>query len=307
MFSDSAVRQQITMEPGSNTILLHMRTACSSIRTKRVGVATTVEQLLFIAWEEFLVPFGIGIETRLWLRKDGISPIKALFKLSPDVSLQDLGLIEHPQQIIYVDFKNEWNGGSRWSLYPHESCPGVARKSHLEADLTTAIIPSLQKINGAVAEAESELKRLEHVKKVELQKSSVKCGLEIKALVRKHEKEKNDLYKKHHLLLTSLETEHIEKVDDARRKLTEHKKVKREAQLKIRDMFGMHAVKIPECTTCFDPLLPPLKIFTCEEGHLICEPCKVQVVANTCVVCRSPGGQAARALAVEIMIKDIVG
>jgi len=294
------------MEPESNTILLHMRTACSSIRTKRVCVSTTLEQLLFIAWEEFKVPFGI--ETRLWLRRDGISPIKALSRLSSDVSLQDLGLIEHPEQIIYVDLKNEkGNGGSRWSLYPHESCPGVARKSHLEADLTTALIPSLQKINGAVAKAESELKRLEHVKKVELHKSNVKCGLEIKALVRKHEKEKNDLTKKHQLLLTSLETGHIEKIDDARRKLTEHKKVKREAQLKIREMFGMHAVKIPECTTCFDPMLPPVKIFTCEEGHLICEPCKVQVVANTCVVCRSPGGQAVRALAVENMIKDIVG
>jgi len=298
------------MEPESNTISLHMQTARSSIWTKRVSVATTVEQLLFIAWEEFQVP--LGIETRLWLRRNGSSAVTALLGLSADVSLQNLGLIEHPEHTIYVDLKYEtqkegWRSG--WSLYPN--CPGggVARKSHLEADLRTAVIPSLQKINRTVAEAERELKRLEHVKNVELHKSAVNCGLESESLARKHEKEKSDLSRKHERLRASLETEHFEKIDDARINLTEHMKVQREAQLKIREMIGlqMQPVQIPECTTCFDPMLPPVKIFTCEKGHLICEPCKVQVVGNTCVVCRSPGGQAVRALAVENMIKDIVG
>merc|ERR1719427_708121 len=84
--------------------------------------------------------------------------------------------------------------------------------------------------------------------------------------------------------------------------------IKTVVQLKMLKTFGtFRPVKIPDCPVCLLPMLPPLKIFSCKRGHVICEKCKPRVVANTCVVCRSPGGQAVRALAVENLINEIVG
>ena len=72
-------------------------------------------------------------------------------------------------------------------------------------------------------------------------------------------------------------------------------------------MLGTGPGEIPECPVCLSPMLPPVKIFSCERGHLICERCKPRVVVNTCVICRSPGGQTVRAFAVENLINEIVG
>jgi len=281
-------------ESASGAVKLGVKTAGSKIRVKMVNIkTTTLRQLLSMVWEEFKVP--AGIETRLWLNRAGIGRIRE-YKVLPmsrlGVSLEDLGLIEHPlkQQIIFAQLKTE--EGSGWS-----SCsePGIA-KSPLEADLNTSIIPSLENITRTVECAERELEDRKDMKQDELQILDAVHDDESRALALKHKEEKEKLSLKHKKL-----------IDEAQRRLDEHKKVKTEAQMKIHETFGTGPAKIPECSACKEPMLPPVKIFSCERGHLICETCKPRVVANTCVVCRSPGGQAVRALAVENLINQIVG
>jgi len=284
------------MENKSGAVKLGVKTTGSETRVKMVNIkTTTLRQLLSMVWEEFKVP--AGIETRLWLNRAGIGR-NMEYKVLPmsmsrlGVSLEDLGVIEQApkQQIIFVELKTE--EGSRWS-----SCsePGIA-KSPLEADLDTSIIPSLENITRTVDYAERELEKRKSMKQEELQNLDAVHADESRALALKHDEEKKELSLKHQKL-----------IDEAQRRLDEHKKVKTEAQLKIHKTFGTGPAKIPECSACLEPMLPPVKIFSCERGHLICETCKPRVVANTCVVCRSPGGQAVRALAVENLINQIVG
>jgi len=281
-------------ESASGAVKLGVKTAGSETRVKMINIkTTTLRQLLSMVWEEFKVP--AGIETRLWLNRADIGRNKE-YKVLPmsrlSVSLENLGVIEQApkQQIIFVQLKTE--EGSGWS-----SCsePGIA-KSSLETDLNSSIIPSLENITRTVDCAKRELENRKSMKQEELQNLDAVHADESRALALKHKEEKKKLSLKHKRL-----------IDEAERRLDEHKKVKTEAQVKIHETFGTGPAKIPECSACLEPMLPPVKIFSCERGHLICETCKPRVVANTCVVCRSPGGQSVRALAVENLINQIVG
>ena len=46
----------------------------------------------------------------------------------------------------------------------------------------------------------------------------------------------------------------------------------------------MDVTKLLECPVCLDEMLPPVKIFQCSNGHIICEKCKNMV--KVCPTCR---------------------
>ena len=58
---------------------------------------------------------------------------------------------------------------------------------------------------------------------------------------------------------------------------------------------------IPECPVCLEDLKPPLKIFNCRNGHLICSVCKPKV--NICTNCREE--YTGRATAIEQMLREM--
>ena len=43
-----------------------------------------------------------------------------------------------------------------------------------------------------------------------------------------------------------------------------------------------------ECSVCLDDMKPPVKIFQCRNGHVMCEPCKNHPEVITCPTCRIP-------------------
>merc|ERR1719225_1695726 len=43
-----------------------------------------------------------------------------------------------------------------------------------------------------------------------------------------------------------------------------------------------------ECSVCLDDLKPPVKIFQCRNGHVMCESCKNHPEVITCPTCRIP-------------------
>ena len=43
-----------------------------------------------------------------------------------------------------------------------------------------------------------------------------------------------------------------------------------------------------ECSVCLDDMKPPVKIFQCRNGHVMCESCKNHPEVMTCPTCRIP-------------------
>ena len=43
-----------------------------------------------------------------------------------------------------------------------------------------------------------------------------------------------------------------------------------------------------ECSVCLDDMKPPVKIFQCKNGHVMCESCKNHPEVMTCPTCRIP-------------------
>lgn len=61
---------------------------------------------------------------------------------------------------------------------------------------------------------------------------------------------------------------------------------------------------IPECPSCTEQMKPPVNIFNCPNGHLICSDCKPNVPKNLCIECRTP--YAGRANGMEKIIRNLV-
>jgi|ERR1712179_187031 len=65
---------------------------------------------------------------------------------------------------------------------------------------------------------------------------------------------------------------------------------------------------VPECPVCYERMSPPMQIFTCGNGHVICSVCKekVEETRNMCIN-RCGAVYAGRATAMEQMIRQIFG
>jgi len=65
---------------------------------------------------------------------------------------------------------------------------------------------------------------------------------------------------------------------------------------------------VPECPVCYERMSPPMQIFTCGNGHVICSVCKdkVEETRNMCIY-RCGAVYAGRATAMEQMIRQIFG
>jgi len=63
---------------------------------------------------------------------------------------------------------------------------------------------------------------------------------------------------------------------------------------------------VPECPVCLVKMAPPLQIFNCSNGHLICSLCKPRIAGNLCVtLCQ--GSYTGRATAVEQIVRNTLG
>ena len=59
----------------------------------------------------------------------------------------------------------------------------------------------------------------------------------------------------------------------------------------------------PECPVCLDPMAPPARIFSCPNGHLVCEICKEKMEKVICALCYEP--IMGRATAMEQMLRTL--
>merc|ERR1719210_2035162 len=122
--------------------------------------------------------------------------------------------------------------------------------------------------------------------------------------------------------LEKLETEHRRKRDEILSKhevenkkfCSENEKTKKTLQQELKKRLGSSAAGapgpstppsptslLPSCPVCFETMKPPLQIFTCGNGHLICSSCKPR--ATTCF-CQAM--YMGRATAMEQMVRNIL-
>merc|ERR1712086_862562 len=61
---------------------------------------------------------------------------------------------------------------------------------------------------------------------------------------------------------------------------------------------------IPSCPVCLESMRPPLRIFTCGNGHLVCSGCRPKVIMDKCYCQAVYMGWAT---AMEQMVRQILG
>ena len=111
-------------------------------------------------------------------------------------------------------------------------------------------------------------------------------------LKEKHESEMEPLTREIDVLQSSLEEAMKKRLKMITRQVNEVKNLEDEIQLSKKQLdsfdrlYGMGGANSPvipsnnifekdfECPVCYDVMLPPSRIFQCNNGHLICEDCK---------------------------------
>ena len=118
---------------------------------------------------------------------------------------------------------------------------------------------------------------------------------EIKNLEDEQSKERDELMKKGQNLINQV-TEDINEEETCKNNIG--KKLKRKYKDQDND-------DIPECPVCLTAMIPPLEIYQCHEGHLICSDCRPRwrEERKGCATCRDRRGYESRCRYVEDMIQ----
>ena len=134
---------------------------------------------------------------------------------------------------------------------------------------------------------------------------------EIDAVMQTEKDILNDTHKEE---ITNLRSLHRDEMTGLERKIEQNKtrqdNLKRIMQDRLTSTtssassaFKDSSTNIPECPACLEEMRPPLQIFNCRNGHLVCSNCRPRV--SNCTMCRQE--YTGRATAVEQMIRQIIG
>ena len=118
---------------------------------------------------------------------------------------------------------------------------------------------------------------------------------EIKTIKEKYEKKIDESRVMNKLQITAKEED-----------LTDHESLEREIRSKLLQSLSVPVPeeKVPECPACMEKMKPPLQIFNCPNGHLICSDCKPNVPGNRCTDCKTP--YAGRANGTEKIVRSLM-
>jgi len=128
-----------------------------------------------------------------------------------------------------------------------------------------------------------------------------------------HKAPQNSLDEQKHMLEEQKQMlEKQEQLLEKQKQMLEEQKQTREKQkqmLEEQKQLEEHIRSlVPECPVCYERMNPPMQIYTCWNGHVICSVCKVKVeeTGNMCIN-RCGAVYAGRATAMEQMISKIFG
>merc|ERR1712129_532690 len=175
--------------------------------------------------------------------------------------------------------------------------------TRLEEMTLTEVAKCIEKINAdqPIIEAGNSKVKDEHNKEL--------ATLEIK-----HEKQLESLVESHKRKVDSIVDQYA-LVNNKYKKLrteTEERKESLQSQLQaLLSPPGQPAKPpphpsslIPLCPVCLENMKPPLQIFTCGNGHLVCSVCRPKVIMDKC---HCQAMYMGRATAMEQMVRQVLG
>ena len=118
---------------------------------------------------------------------------------------------------------------------------------------------------------------------------------EMKAIKEKYRKQKKEFLESNKFQISAKEKDQ-----------TEHESLEREIRSKLLQSLSVPVPEeqVPECPACMEMMKPPLQIFNCPNGHLICSICKPKVLGNLCTDCKTP--YAGRANGMEKIVRRLM-
>jgi len=174
----------------------------------------------------------------------------------------------------------------------------------LEDMTLTEVAKGIEKINAdhPIIEAANSKVKDEHNE--ELAKLEVEHKIHLKSLVESHKRKVDSIVDKH-----TVENHKYKKL----RAETEERKESLQSQLQaLLSPPGQPAKPpppppsslIPSCPVCLESMRPPLQIFTCGNGHLVCSGCRPKVIMDKC---HCQAMYMGRATAMEQMVRQVLG
>merc|ERR1712204_82640 len=176
--------------------------------------------------------------------------------------------------------------------------------TRLEDMTLTEVAKGIEKINAdhPILEAADSKVKNEHNK--ELAKLEVEHKKQLKSLVESHKRKVDSIVDKHDVVNNKYKKLRAE---------TEERKESLQSQLQaLLSPPGQPAKPpppppsslIPSCPVCLESMRPPLQIFTCGNGHLVCSGCRPKVIMDKC---HCQAMFMGRATAMEQMVRQVSG
>jgi len=172
---------------------------------------------------------------------------------------------------------------------------GDGLSDETKVENTVEMAATLAKVKTNIEGTKAEIKKLEARQKCQDEEFSRMQDAEIKAIKEKYDKKVGESRELNKLQITAKEKD-----------LTEHESLEREIRSKLLQSLSVPVPeeKVPECPACMEKMKPPLQIFNCPNGHLICSDCKPNVPGNRCTDCKTP--YAGRANGTEKIVRSLM-
>jgi len=200
----------------------------------------------------------------------------------------------------------------------NNECASLVKKNHND---TTAVMEKISRVNTEPA----SLQRVAANQRGNQDRKEIATlREEFVALEQRHREETAALEQKHREEAAPLEQKlnvSLDKQEQQEQKNAidsveiQRKKEALQAELRNRGNPGLAAAAplstpptslIPECPACYEEMRPPLQIYTCGNGHLICSTCKAKIKDNRCIK-RCGAEYTGRATFAEQMVRQILG
>jgi len=147
----------------------------------------------------------------------------------------------------------------------------------------------------------SMLKKLDEDEKKEFKAKQLSRKKEIEE-TKKRLKHMEDEYEKEKLKNDTVVETRKKEIENKKKELADHKtKATKGKNESVASGSKANEKLIPECPVCMDEMRPPTRIYSCGNGHLICEECKPGL--GTCATCRT-GLYTTRATAMEQLVRQ---
>ena len=142
----------------------------------------------------------------------------------------------------------------------------------------------------------------------DLQEMQIRHSVQTSQQCQEHDSECAEMELRHEEEIERLSEYQREEVEELDRMIMDNRQEKSDLQRRMQAWLqpAGATASVPQCPVCLDKMRPPVRIFNCRNGHLICGQCRPQVDNDMCTTCRVVE-YTGRATAVEQMIRQMHG